>query len=180
MPFEFEKLKLDGLVLVKPRVFQDARGFFIESYKKKDFAQAGIPEEFVQDNHSKSTKGVLRGLHYQRGAAAQGKLLRCISGAILDVGVDIRRGSPTFGQWDAAELSSLNAHMLYLPPGFAHGFLVLSETAEIIYKCTTEYSPGDEGGIAWNDPAIGVDWTVSFPVLSPRDSELPCLKDAEL
>jgi len=162
MPFEFEKLKLDGLVLVKPRVFQDARGFFIESYKKKDFALAGIPEEFVQDNHSKSAKGVLRGLHYQRGAAAQGKLLRCISGAILD------------------ELSAVNAHMLYLPPGFAHGFLVLSETAEIIYKCTTEYSPGDEGGIAWNDPAIGVDWTVSFPVLSPRDSELPCLKDAEL
>lgn len=180
MPFEFEKLTLDGLVLVKPRVFQDARGFFLEFYKKKDFVLAGIPTEFVQDNHSKSTKGVLRGLHYQRGAAAQGKLMRCISGAILDVGVDIRPGSPTFGQWDAVELSALNAHMLYLPPGFAHGFLVLSETAEIIYKCTTEYSPNDEGGIAWDDPAIGVDWTVTLPVLSPRDSELPRLKDAKL
>ncbi|MDO8804038.1 MAG: dTDP-4-dehydrorhamnose 3,5-epimerase [Elusimicrobiota bacterium] len=180
MPFEFEKLGLDGLVLVKPRVFTDERGFFIESYKRKDFALAGIPEEFVQDNHSRSTKGVLRGLHYQRGAAAQGKLLRCISGAILDVGVDIRRGSPTFGRWEAAELSAVNAHMLYLPPGFAHGFLVLSEAAEIIYKCTTEYSPKDEGGIAWNDPGIGVDWTLKDPLLSSRDCALPSLKDAIL
>lgn len=180
MPFEFEKLKLDGLVLVKPRVFRDARGFFLEFYKKKDFALAGIPAEFVQDNHSKSAKGVLRGLHYQRGAAAQGKLMRCISGAILDVGVDIRPGSPTFGRWDAAELSALNARMLYLPPGFAHGFLVLSEVAEIIYKCTTEYSPADEGGIAWNDPEIGVDWAVGSPLLSPTDGALPRLKDAKL
>jgi len=180
MPFEFEKLELDGLVLVKPQIFPDERGFFIETYKKRDFAAAGIPEEFVQDNHSRSTKGVLRGLHYQRGAAAQGKLVRCISGAILDVGVDIRRGSPTFGKWEAAELSSVNGHLLYLPPGFAHGFLVLSETAEIIYKCTTEYSPKDEGGIRWNDPDIGVDWTLADPYLSARDLALPFLKDAEL
>lgn len=180
MPFEFENLKLDGLVLIKPRIFLDERGFFIESYKKRDFARAGIPEEFVQDNHSKSTRGVLRGLHYQRGPAAQGKLLRCISGAILDVGVDIRRGSPTFGKWDAAELSAVNAHMLYLPAGFAHGFLVLSETAEIICKCTAEYSPKDEGGIYWNDPEIGVEWTLADPLLSTRDSALPRLKDAVL
>ena len=179
MPFEFEELKLGGLVLIKPRVFPDERGFFIEFYKKQDFIKAGIPVEFVQDNHSRSTRGVLRGLHYQRGSAAQGKLMRCISGAILDVGVDIRRDSPTFGQWDAAELSAVNAHMLYLPPGFAHGFLVLSETAEIIYKCTTEYSPKDEGGILWNDPEIGVDWTLTDPFLSSRDSALPLLKDAE-
>ncbi len=180
MPFEFEKLKLDGLVLVKPRIYQDDRGFFIESYKKRDFAAAGLPQEFVQDNHSSSTQGVLRGLHYQRGPAAQGKLVRCIAGAILDVGVDIRRGSPTFGKWDAAELSAVNAHMLYLPPGFAHGFLVLSAAAEIIYKCTTEYSPEDEGGIRWNDPDIGVDWTLADPFLSARDGALPFLKDAKL
>ena len=180
MPFEFVKLKLDGLVLVKPRIFTDDRGFFIESYRRKDFALGGIPEEFVQDNHSRSAKGVLRGLHYQRGAAAQGKLLRCISGAILDVGVDIRRGSPTFGRWDAAELSAVNGHMLYLPPGFAHGFLVLSGAAEIIYKCTAEYSPADEGGIIWNDPDIGVEWTLADPFLSARDGALPRLKDAQL
>lgn len=180
MPFEFEKLKLDGLVLVKPRVFRDDRGFFIESYKKRDFALAGLPGEFVQDNHSRSSKGVLRGLHYQRGAAAQGKLVRCLSGAILDVGVDLRRGSPAFGKWEAAELTAENAHMLYVPPGFAHGFLVLSGTAEILYKCTAEYSPADEGGIIWNDPEIGVRWPVKDPLLSGRDAALPLLKDAKL
>lgn len=179
MPFEFVRMELEGLVLVKPRIFPDGRGFFIEAYKKRDFAAAGIPD-FVQDNHSKSVKGVLRGLHYQRGAAAQGKLVRCIAGAILDVGVDIRRGSPTFGKWAAAELTAGNAHMLYLPPGFAHGFLVLSETAEMIYKCTAEYSAKDEGGIIWNDTEIGVAWPVKAPLLSARDGALPRLKDAEL
>jgi len=180
MPFEFEKLKLNGLVLIKPRIFKDDRGFFIESFKKREFAQAGIPGEFVQDNHSKSSKGVLRGLHYQRNAAAQGKLVRCISGAMLDVGVDIRPDSPTFGKWEAVELTAENSHMLYLPPGFAHGFLVLSKTAEIMYKCTFEYSPNDEGGILWNDPQIGVKWPVKTPVLSGRDASLPLLKDAKL
>jgi len=180
MPFEFESLKPEGLVLVKPRVFPDDRGFFIETYKKRDFAAAGIPAEFVQDNHSKSSKGVLRGLHYQRGAAAQGKLVRCTAGAILDVGVDLRKGSPTFGRWAAAELTAGNARMLYVPPGFAHGFLVLSETAEIIYKCTAEYSPADEGGIIWNDPDLGVAWGITAPVLSARDAGLPRLKDAVL
>lgn len=180
MPFEFEKLKLSGLVLIKPRIFKDDRGFFIESYKKREFAQAGIPEDFIQDNHSRSAKGVLRGLHYQRNAAAQGKLVRCISGAMLDVGVDIRSGSPTFGKWEAVELTAENSHMLYLPPGFAHGFLVLSETAEIMYKCTFEYSPNDEGGILWNDPEIGIKWPVKAPLLSGRDAALPPLKDAKL
>ena len=180
MPFEFERLKPEGLVLVKPRVFPDERGFFIETYRRRDFAAAGVPEEFVQDNHSKSAKGVLRGLHYQRAPRAQGKLVRCVAGAILDVGVDIRKGSPTFGRWAASELTAANAHMLYLPPGFAHGFLVLSETAEIIYKCTAEYSPADEGGFAWNDPDVGVAWPVAAPVLSGRDAALPRLKDAAL
>lgn len=179
MPFEFEKLPLAGAVLVKPRVFSDARGFFVETYKKAEFAASGISAEFVQDNHSKSSKGVLRGLHYQRGAAAQGKLVRCTAGAILDVGVDIRQGSPTFGRWLSAELTAANAHMLYLPPGFAHGFLVLSETAEMIYKCTTEYAPAQEGGIIWNDPEIGVKWGVETPLLSARDAALPSLKDAK-
>ncbi|HBA61052.1 MAG TPA: dTDP-4-dehydrorhamnose 3,5-epimerase [Elusimicrobia bacterium] len=180
MPFEFENTGLEGAVLVKPRVFPDDRGFFVETYKRADFLQAGIPAEFVQDNHSKSSQGVLRGLHYQRGAAAQGKLVRCVAGAILDVAVDVRRGSPGFGKWVAAELTAANAHMLYVPPGFAHGFLVLSETAEIIYKCTVEYSPKDEGGIRWDDPQIGVRWGIKDPVLSARDKVLPLLKDAIL
>jgi len=179
MPFEFEKTKLEGAVLVKPRVFPDDRGFFVETYKKSDFLKAGLPTEFVQDNHSKSAKGVLRGLHYQRGSAAQGKLVRCTAGAILDVGVDIRKDSPTFRQWIAAELSAANAHMLYLPPGFAHGFLVLSETAEIMYKCTAEYSPKDDAGIIWNDPDVGVDWGIKEPLLSAKDKALPPLKDAQ-
>lgn len=180
MSFVFEKRKLGGLMLISPRVFTDARGFFIENYKKRDFTLAGIPGDFVQENHSKSSKGVLRGLHFQRGDAAQGKLLRCFSGAILDVAVDIRRESPTFGKWEALELTAKNAHMLYMPPGFAHGFLVLSETAEILYKCTAEYSPKDEGGIIWNDPAIGIDWPVRTPLLSEKDALLPLLKDAKL
>lgn len=180
MPFEFEKLELDGAVLVKPRVFPDERGFFVEGYKKSDFVRAGIAAEFVQDNHSKSDKGVLRGLHYQRGAAAQGKLVRCINGAILDVGVDLRRSSPTFGKWLATELSAINAHMLYLPPGFAHGFLVLSETAEILYKCTAEYSPKDDAGVRWDDPDIGIEWDITDPILSAKDEGLPLLKDAQL
>jgi len=180
MPFEFEKLELDGAVLIKPRVFPDERGFFVEGYKKSDFVRAGISAEFVQDNHSKSDKGVLRGLHYQRGAAAQGKLVRCINGAILDVGVDLRRGSATFGKWLATELSAINAHMLYLPPGFAHGFLVLSETAEILYKCTAEYSPKDDAGVRWDDPDIGIEWDITDPILSAKDEGLPLLKDAQL
>ncbi|MDD2806203.1 MAG: dTDP-4-dehydrorhamnose 3,5-epimerase [Elusimicrobiales bacterium] len=179
MPFEFERLNPEGLVLVKPRVFPDDRGFFIETYKKRDFAAAGIPAEFVQDNHSKSSQGVLRGLHYQRGAAAQGKLVRCTAGAILDVGVDLRKGSPTFGRWAAAQLTAENAHILYMPPGFAHGFLVLSETAEIIYKCTAEYSPADEGGLRWNDPDLGIEWGITAPKLSARDAALPFFKGFE-
>jgi dTDP-4-dehydrorhamnose 3,5-epimerase len=180
MPFEFEKLRLEGCVLVKPRVFPDDRGFAMESFKRSDFVKAGIPGDFVQDNHSRSAKGVLRGLHFQRGAAAQGKLVRCVRGAILDVGVDIRRDSPTFGKWLAVELSEANARVVYFPPGFAHGFLALSDGTEVLYKCTAEYSPADEGGIRWDDPALGIDWGIKNPVLSAKDAALPALKDARL
>ena len=180
MPFEFEKLKLDGPVLVKPGVFNDERGFFLETYKFSDFESAGIKERFVQDNHSKSTRGVLRGLHYQRSPVAQGKLVRCTLGSIRDVAVDIRKDSPAFGKWAAVDLSAENAHMLYIPEGFAHGFVVLSDTAEIMYKCTREFSPAYDAGILWNDPQIGVKWGVTEPVLSPKDRNLPLLKDADL
>ena len=179
MPFTFENLALPGLVLVRSRIIGDERGFFVENYKKSDFYNAGITESFVQDNHSKSTKGVLRGLHYQKDPHAQGKLVRCIAGRVLDVGVDIRKGSATFGKWAAAELSAENAHMLYLPPGFAHGFLVLSDTAEVMYKCTTEYSAAHDSGIIWNDPEIGVNWGITAPLLSPKDQKFPMLKDAQ-
>jgi len=142
MPFEFEKTKLEGAVIVKPRVFPDNRGFAMESFKKSDFVKAGLPGDFVQDNHSQSTKGVLRGLHYQRGAAAQGKLVRCSVGAILDVGVDIRKGSATFGQWITVELSAANARQLYLPAGFAHGFFGLTEVVEVLGRPATGYRLG--------------------------------------
>ncbi|MEI7482364.1 MAG: dTDP-4-dehydrorhamnose 3,5-epimerase [Elusimicrobiota bacterium] len=180
MPFEFVKLKPDGLVMVKPRVFTDERGFFLEAYRFSDFERAGIKENFVQDNHSRSARGVLRGLHYQKSPAAQGKLMRCTLGRILDVAVDIRKDSATFCEWVAVELGADNAHMLYIPPGFAHGFLVLSDIAEIIYKCTSEFAPELEVGIRWNDPRLGVKWGVTDPVLSPKDSVLPWFKDADI
>ncbi|MHB0997200.1 MAG: dTDP-4-dehydrorhamnose 3,5-epimerase [Elusimicrobiales bacterium] len=178
MPFEFEKTKLEGAVIVKPRVFPDDRGFAMETFKKSDFVRAGLPGDYVQDNHSRSTKGVLRGLHYQRGAAAQGKLVRCSAGAILDVGVDIRKDSQTFGQWIAVELSAANARQLYLPPGFAHGFFSLSDIVEVQYKCTAEYSPKDEAGIRWDDPQLAIEWGTKDPVLSAKDKIWPLLKDA--
>lgn len=178
MPFEFEKTKLEGAVIVKPRVFPDDRGFAMESFKRSDFVKAGLPGDYVQDNHSRSTKGVLRGLHYQRGAAAQGKLVRCSAGAILDVGVDIRKDSPSFGKWIAVELSAANARQLYLPPGFAHGFFSITDIVEVQYKCTAEYSPKDEAGIRWDDPELAIDWGVKSPVLSAKDKLWPFLKDA--
>jgi len=179
MPFEFEKTKLEGAMIVKPRVFPDSRGFAMESFKKSDYVRAGLPGDFVQDNHSRSTKGVLRGLHYQRGQAAQGKLVRCSAGAILDVGVDMRKGSPTFGQWIAVELSAANARQLYLPPGFAHGFLGLTDTVEVQYKCTAEYSPKDEAGVRWDDPQLAISWGIKDPILSDKDKVWPLFKDAQ-
>ncbi|OMH40759.1 dTDP-4-dehydrorhamnose 3,5-epimerase [Desulfurobacterium indicum] len=182
MPFEFLKTELPEVVLVKPRVFGDNRGFFMEIYKKSDFVEAGIDVEFVQDNHSRSIKGVLRGLHYQAKPRMQGKLVRCIRGKIFDVAVDIRKGSPTFGKWIGFELSEENKFMLWIPEGFAHGFLTLSEEAEIVYKVSgSEYSPEHDRNIRWNDPDIGIKWPIQGnPILSEKDKNAPFLKDAEL
>lgn len=180
MPFEFEPLLIPEVILIKPKVFFDERGFFLESYKKSDFEKAGIPYEFIQDAHSASKKGVLRGLHYQKKPAVQGKLVMCIKGGIFDVAVDIRVGSPTFGKWVGVYLSEENKHMLWIPPGFAHGFLVVSEYAEVFYKFTlSEYSPAHYTGIIWNDPDIGIEWPlhlVDEVILSNKDKNLPRLK----
>ncbi|MDI6703421.1 MAG: dTDP-4-dehydrorhamnose 3,5-epimerase [bacterium] len=179
MPFDFKKLSIPEIILIKPKIFVDERGFFMETYKYSDLAKVGIKENFVQDNHSKSVRSVLRGLHYQKNPRAQGKLVRCLKGKVFDVAVDIRKGSPTYGQWIGVELSEENNHMLYLPPGFAHGFLVLSDVAEIIYKCTEEYSPEDDRGIIWNDPDIKINWPVKDPILSEKDKGYPMLKNAD-
>ncbi len=180
MPFEFVPLEIPGLILVKPRIMGDNRGFFLELYKHSDFVSAGISEHLVQDNYSKSERRVLRGLHYQKNPTAQGKLVTCLKGRIFDVAVDIRKGSPQFGKWVAAELSEDNKHLLFIPPGFAHGFQVLSETAEVMYKCTHEYSPSDERGIIWNDSDINVCWPLQDPILSDKDKIYPLLRKAEI
>ena len=182
MPFEFMKTNVPEVLVIKPKIFTDERGFFMETYKKSDFVNAGIDVDFVQDNHSRSVKGVLRGLHYQLEPKAQGKLVRCIRGRIFDVAVDIRKRSPTFGKWVGVELSEENRLMLWIPKGFAHGFLVLSEEAEIIYKVSgSEYSPEHERSIRWNDPYIGIEWPIKKePILSKRDKNAPLLKDAEI
>jgi dTDP-4-dehydrorhamnose 3,5-epimerase len=179
MPFIFKELSLPGVVLITPQVFGDDRGFFIEIYKRSEFSRAGIAEYFIQDNCSRSSRHVLRGLHYQKDPAAQGKLVSCLRGTIWDVAVDIRKGSPTYGQWAGIDLSDENKRMLYIPPAFAHGFVVLSDMAEIMYKCTQEYSPENDRGIFWNDPDIKIDWKVTDPILSEKDKALPLLKDAD-
>ncbi len=182
MPFEFIKTEIPEVIIVKPKVFGDERGFFMETYKKSDFEKAGIDTDFVQDNHSKSVKGVLRGLHYQLEPKAQGKLVRCIKGKVFDVAVDIRKGSPTFGKWVGVELSSENKLMLWIPKGFAHGFLTLSEEAEIVYKVSgSEYSPEYDRSIRWNDQDIGIEWPLKGePILSEKDKTAPFLKYAEI
>lgn len=179
MPVRFEKTSLEGITLCVPEVFQDARGFFLETYHAEKYAAGGVRAAFVQDNRSCSSQGVLRGLHYQL-RKPQAKLVSCIRGRILDVAVDIRRGSPSFGQWESAELSDANHHQLYIPPGFAHGFCVLSDVAEILYKCSEFYDPADDFGVRWNDPDLGVLWPVKDPVLSRKDAVQPFLKEAEL
>lgn len=165
---EFEKTRLDGVILVTPKVFGDDRGFFMETYNIKEFVAGGIAEAFVQDNHSKSSRGVLRGLHYQY-PNWQGKLVRVVHGEIFDVAVDIRRNSSTFGEWVGFPLNDENKQQLYVPPGFAHGFAVMSETAEVVYKCTTTYRPEEEVSILWNDPDIGIEWPLENPSLSEKD-----------
>lgn len=179
MPFDFQELAIPGILLVQPKVFGDERGFFLETYKRTDFARAGVGGHFVQDNYSKSAKGVLRGLHYQKNPKAQGKLVCCMNGKIFDVAVDIRKGSPYYGKWVSAELSGENRHMLYVPPGFAHGFQVISDTAEVLYKCTEEYSPSDDRGIIWNDPELRIAWPLGNPVLSRKDRVHPVLRGAD-
>jgi len=169
---------LPGVLLIEPKVFGDHRGFFLETFQQERYRRAGIALPFVQDNHSRSRRGVLRGLHFQL-RHPQGKLVQVMRGAVFDVAVDIRRGSPTFGRWFGAELSDENHRQLYIPPGFAHGFCVLSETADFLYKCTDYYHPEDEDGISWQDPAIGIDWPITDPLLSERDRNLPLLADME-
>ncbi|MBQ2871124.1 dTDP-4-dehydrorhamnose 3,5-epimerase [bacterium] len=178
MPFEFEKQTIEDVILVKPKVFGDNRGFFMESYKKSEFFENGIAIEFNQDNHSKSTKGVLRGLHYQAYPHGQAKLVRCLKGRIYDVAVDIRPTSPTFGKYVKVELSEENKHMLYIPIGFAHGFVALSEEVELLYKASGEYSPQSDRGLLWNDKDINIDWDIDFePLLSEKDKIQPTLKE---
>ena len=180
MPFEFKQLEIQDVILVVPKIFEDERGFFLEGYKKSEFEKNGINIEFNQDNHSKSSKGVLRGLHYQLAPKAQAKLVRCIRGEILDVAVDIRKNSPTFGKWVSAKLTEDNKCMLYIPEGFAHGFVVLSDTAELLYKASNEYSKEHDRGILWNDPDINIKWDIDFePVLSEKDKKQPRLKDVK-
>src|SRR5271155_4194019 len=180
MPFRFQPLEIQGVVLVEPVVFADSRGFFMESYKRTDYEAAGITESFVQENHSRSRFGILRGLHYQRAPKAQGKLVRVISGEIFDVAVDLRANSPTSGKWVAARLSAENRQILYIPPWCAHGFAVVSEEAEVLYKTTHKYSPQEAGGIMWNDPHLAIPWPVEKPILSERDQVWPRMTEDQL
>ena len=178
MPFEFIPQKIKDVILVKPKVFGDNRGYFMETYKKSEFIANGIDVEFNQDNQSKSVRGVLRGLHYQKAPYAQAKLVRCARGRVFDVAVDIRENSETFGQYVKVELSEENKHMLYIPEGFAHGFVVLSDEAELIYKASGEYAPNSEGGILWCDKDINIDWGIDFePILSEKDRCQKSLKE---
>ena len=166
---------LPGVVVIEPRIFGDKRGFFLETYREDVLQEAGINDRFVQDNQSRSTRGVLRGLHYQL-VQPQGKLVRVTRGEVFDVAVDIRRGSPTFGQWYGTILDEESMRMMYVPPGFAHGFLVLSEIADFFYKCTDYYHPQSEQGILWNDPEIGIQWPMTEVELSDKDKENPLLR----
>ena len=180
MPYTVQTTAIDGVLMLEPKVFGDARGFFFESFNARDFAAAtGVGTPFVQDNHSRSAQGVLRGLHYQV-QHAQGKLVRVTQGAVFDVAVDIRRDSKTFGQWFGHELSADNKKQLWIPPGLAHGFLVTSESAEFLYKTTDYYHPEHERSLLWNDPAIGIDWPLHLlsapPLLAAKDANAPTLQ----
>lgn len=178
MPFEFRDTALRDVVVVEPEVFEDDRGLFMETYVEESFREAGIDTDFVQDNYSKSEAGVLRGLHYQRGDAAQGKLIQCDQGVIFDVVVDLRRGAETFGESLSMILSEHNRKMLYAPRGFAHGFLALSDTVVTRYKVDNYYAPEKEAGIRWDDRTLDIDWPVTDPVLSEKDADLPTFDEA--
>jgi len=180
MPFSIIKCEIAGPVIIEPKVFEDERGFFLESYKKSDFENIGINLEFRQDNHSLSSIGVIRGLHYQKNPYAQAKLVRVVKGRVWDVAVDIRKNSPSYKKWIAVELSGENRKMFFIPEGFAHGFAALTEDVHLLYKCSNEYSPQHDAGIMWNDPELGILWPVKAPVVSEKDKVLPLLKDAEI
>lgn len=177
---QIEATSIPEVIVIKPDLFRDERGYFMESFHQEKFRQFGIENQFVQDNESQSQKGVLRGLHFQRSPWAQGKLVRVIQGAVLDVAVDIRKSSPTFGQWVSVLLSGENKWMCWIPEGFAHGFVTLEDNTIFSYKCTNLYHKESEGSIRWNDPAIGIDWNCSDPSLSAKDAVAPLLSECEL
>lgn len=168
---------LPGVLLIAPRVFGDARGFFLETFHAGRYGEAGIPGPFLQDNWSHSIRGTLRGMHFQE-PHAQGKLVQVVHGAVFDVAADVRRGSPTFGRWVGYELSAENKRQMWVPPGFAHGFVVTSEVCDFLYKCTTAYRPEAERAVAWNDPDLAIDWPITAPILSPKDATAPRLANA--
>jgi dTDP-4-dehydrorhamnose 3,5-epimerase len=179
MPFEFEKTNIEGVLVVKPRIFGDERGFFLETYKKDDFENNGIKGNFIQDNHSKSKKGVIRGIHLQKGEYSQAKIVRCIRGALWDVAVDLRKNSKTFGKWFAIELSEKNKYMLYVPKGCGHGFAALTENVEMEYKNDNLYSFENEMGVKWDDKNLNIKWPVENPLISEKDNLLPSLSEFE-
>jgi dTDP-4-dehydrorhamnose 3,5-epimerase len=176
---KFTETRVPGVILIEPQVHGDKRGFFMETYRADVFKAHGIDQTFVQDNHSRSARGVLRGLHYQE-PYPQGKLVRCVRGELFDVAVDVRRGSPAFGKWYGTTLSEENKAMLWVPPGFAHGFCALTDDAELVYKTTEIYHPETDHSILWNDPEIGIEWPIAEPSLSAKDAAAPLLRDAEL
>jgi dTDP-4-dehydrorhamnose 3,5-epimerase len=179
MAFRFQELAIPGMILVEPDVHGDERGFFLETWKRSAFREEGLEETFVQDNAARSGKGVLRGLHFQHPPGDQGKLVRVSRGRVLDVGVDLRKGSPTYKHWVGVELDAEKGRLLYLPTGLAHGYLVLSEEADLAYKVTAEYAPELEAGIRWDDPDLAIDWPTGSPVLSEKDRRLPTLDQIE-
>ena len=180
MPFAFTCLTIPDVVFIEPQVYPDDRGSFFESFKASDFVKANLPTNFVQDNFSFSKKDVIRGLHYQKDPKAQGKLVSVLRGGVWDVAVDIRRESPTFLNFVAAGLNDQNHAMLYIPPGFAHGFIALTEEVHLLYKCTNEYAPEADAGIRWNDPQIGIPWPAINPIVSAKDAALPFLEQADI
>jgi len=177
MPFTFKRLNISDVILVEPKLFSDDRGFFLESFKTSDFLSIGIDKKFVQDNFSHSIRGVIRGLHFQRTPKAQAKLITALKGEIFDVAVDIRKNSPTYGKWIGEILSESNHKLLYIPEGFAHGFCVLSEEADVFYKVSNEYSSDHEEGIIWSDPKLNIQWPITKPIVSDKDGELPLLEN---
>jgi dTDP-4-dehydrorhamnose 3,5-epimerase len=177
MPFIFERLDIKDVILIKPKAFSDERGYFLEIYKESFFNEAGIKERFIQDNYSYSKKNVIRGLHYQETPFSQAKLIKVLKGKVLDVAVDIRKDSTSFGKWISVTLSDDDNNMLYIPEGFAHGFVVLSDEAYFLYECTKEYSPLHEKGIRYDDPGLKIEWGAVNPIVSKKDMELPFLKD---